>query len=304
MTKIKLYLGAHKTATTHLQGILAANRDQLAEQGVTLSTPQDLRNDWLPTLFKAQKSLLTTGAIPEALATPLQQLRPKDGDWILTEENIIGIPYELSRLGGIYPMAGKRLKTLKALFPDATFEMYFSVRSYDSFYRSMYSEVLRNRGFMPFEEFYDPERFASNSWNLLLAEIVRHIPMEHIVLWKFEDFRTVMPQVLARLSGRDDLEAMIARYAPETTRPSLSQKTVDILNDLVPAIGPAEALKLTERINRHYAVADGHAPLQVFDAKTIAALQTQYDADLAQIAAQYPQITLLAPNLTAANVDG
>ncbi|MEP2529972.1 hypothetical protein [Shimia sp.] len=270
-----------------------ANRPQLLEQGVALSAPQDIRKEWLPNLFTAQKALLTTGAIPDEIATPLRDLQPESSDWILTEENIIGIPYELSRISGIYPMAGKRMATLKALFPEARFEFYFSVRSYDSFYRSMYSEVVRNRGFMTFEEFYDPERFASNSWVLMLAEITRHIPAENIVLWKFEDFRKVQSQALTRLSGCDDVEAMTARYAPETTRPSLSQKTLDVLGDLAPAIGAPEALRLTERINRHYAVADGHAPLNVFDEATTARLKAQYEADIAQIHETYPSITFL-----------
>ena len=272
-----------------------ANRLPLIEQGVTLSAPQDIRNDWLPNLFKAQKELLTTGSISEDIAEPLQRWRPARGDWILSEENIVGIPYELTRIPGIYPMAGKRLATLKALFPDAKFEFYFSLRSYDTFYRSMYSEVLRNRGFIPFEEFYDPARFAENSWVQMLEEVLRHIPEENVILWKFEDFRAVMPQALQRLSGRDDIEAMMARYAPETTRPSLSQKTVDLLRELAPAIGPQAALKHTEQINRYYAVADGHAPLQVFDDETVANLQEKYSSDLALIAEQHPSVTFLNP---------
>jgi len=295
MTTIKLYLGAHKTATTHLQGILMANRDLLAEDGTVLSAPQDVRNSWLPGLFKAQKALVETGEIPEEIAAPLREWMPQDGTWILTEENIIGIPYELSRVPGIYPVAGKRLATLKALFPEAKMEFYFSVRSYDSFYRSMYSEVVRNRGFMTFDQFYNETRFAKNSWVRFTEQVAGAIAPENIVFWRFEDFRAVMPQALQLLSGRDDTEAMAARYAPETTRPSLSQKTLDILGDIAPAIGVPEALRLTEMINRHYAVADGHAPLQVFDTETSARFKAQYQADLAEIAERFPDLKMLAP---------
>ncbi|MCC2099457.1 MAG: hypothetical protein KDJ29_21380, partial [Hyphomicrobiales bacterium] len=85
------------------------------------------------------------------------------------------------------------------------------------------------------------------------------------------------------------------RYAPETTRPSLSQKTVNILGDIAPAVGSDVALQLTERINRHYAVADGHAPLQVFDEQTVARFKAQYASDLEKIAEQYPDVTILSP---------
>lgn len=295
MTKIKLYLGAHKTATTHLQGILLGNRAELLAGGVTLSAPQDVRKSWLPGFFKAQKLLVETGQIPDEVAAPLRELMPKRGNWILTEENIIGIPADLARQPGIYPLAGARVKTLRHLFPEAELKFYFSVRSYDSFYRSMYSEVIRNRGFMPFGAFYNTKRFARNSWLTMMAEVAEVIAPENIVLWRFEDFRAVMPQALARLTDRDDTDEMTARYAPETTRPSLSQKTVDILSDLAPAIGVREALRLTEMINRHYAVADGHTPLSVFDAATTARLQQKYAEDMAEIALRFPSLVVLEP---------
>jgi hypothetical protein len=299
MTTIRLYLGAHKTATTHVQGILIANRELLQERGVLLTAPRDLRKDWLPRFFDAQQTLMQTGRIPEALARPLRALMPERGDWILTDENIIGIPVELARQPGIYPHAGRRIATLRALYPEVRMELHFSVRSYDSFYRSMYSEVVRNRGFMPFAKFFDPVRHARNSWVAFVEDIAREMPAEDIVLWRFEDFRGVQAQVLRGLSGQEDVDSLIAAYGTEVTRPSLSQKTVDILADLAPAIGTAEALRLTEIINRHYAVADGHAPLEVFDAATTARYRQQYVDDMATIAARFPGLRVLRPEPAA-----
>ncbi|MGJ8624585.1 MAG: hypothetical protein ACSHW1_17720 [Yoonia sp.] len=300
MTTIKLYLGAHKTATTHLQGILLENRDVLEAEGTKLAAPRDIRNDWLPDFFKAQRALKTQGAIPDDLAARLRGIAPQSGTLILTEENIIGVPNDLVQLAGIYPLMGARVATIKALFPDATLELYFSVRSYDSFYRSMYSEVVRNRGFLPFDEFYNEDRFATNSWAAMIDEITATIPGENITLWRFEDFRAVMPDVLSRISGFDDVAPLIDRYAPQTTRPSLSQKTVDILGDIAPAIGIKEALKLTETINQHYAVADGHTPLSVFSDEKTATFKAAYTSDLAMIRTRHPALTILdGPSVSA-----
>lgn len=295
MARIRLYLGAHKTATTHLQGILMANREGLAAQGVGLSSPQDVRKDWLPLYFQAVRALGEKGHVPARLAEPLQAARPATGDWILTEENIIGVPIELLTQAGIYPNAARRLATLRALYPGDRISLHFSLRSYESFWRSMYSEIVRNRGFLPWAEFYRPAVFAARSWTDTVAAFVSVLPEAEITLWRFEDFRAVMPQALAELSGQADVAPLIAAYQPEATRPSLSQKAMDMLADLAPVIGKTEVLRLTERINDHYSVAKGQAPFDPFDAETAAAMRAAYARDVATIRSRFPQVRFLEP---------
>lgn len=295
MTDIRLYLGAHKTATTHLQGILMANRGKLLGAGVQLSSPQDVRKDWLPLYFQAVRAFGEHGRIPPRLRGPLCAALPETGDWILTEENIIGVPIELLSQPGIYPNAARRLATLVELFPKASISLHFSLRSYDSFWRSMYSEIVRNRGFLPWDEFYKPEVFAQRSWVDTVAAFVSALPEARITLWRFEDFRAVMPQALAELSGQTEVEPMIAAYQPEATRPSLSQKAMDILAELAPAIGKPETLRLTERINDHYSVTKGHAPFDPFDAETAARMRADYARDIATIQTRFPAVRFLQP---------
>jgi hypothetical protein len=87
----------------------------------------------------------------------------------------------------------------------------------------------------------------------------------------------------------------MAAYEPEATRPSLSQKAMDILAELAPAIGRAEALRLTERINDHYSVAKGNAPFDPFDAETAASMRADYARDIAAIKAKFPAVRFLEP---------
>lgn len=298
MNSIRLYLGAHKTATTHLQGILMANRAKLGADGVQLASPQDVRKEWLPLYFQAVRAFGENGRIPPRLSGPLRAAMPAQGDWILTEENIIGVPIELLTQPGIYPNAARRLATLVALFPECKISLHFSLRSYDSFWRSMYSEIVRNRGFLPWDEFYKPEVFAKRSWLDTVTGFVSALPEAEITLWRFEDFRAVMPQALAELSGQSDVDPLIAAYQPEATRPSLSQKAMDILAEIAPALGRAEALRLTERINDHYSVAKGHAPFDPFDAETAAAMRADYARDIDTIRQKFPTLRFLESKST------
>lgn len=296
MTQINLYLGAHKTATTHLQGLLVANRERLLARQVALSAPEDVRKDWLPKFLKyCNGNNAGNPGKGRPIVRELRALLPEQKLWILTEENIAGVPNNLALRPGIYPFAGKRIQALGQLFKNASMTLFFSLRSYDSFYRSAYSEVVRNRGYIPFQEFYDEARFAKNSWVDTVRGFHEALPQENIVLWQYEHFRTLVPQLVRLLTGLEEVDELISAYAPETTRPSLSQKTMDILGDLHPVLTREESKQLVERINQAYPVDEVHAAAKPFTAEQEAAFRRRYEDDIAEIKASFPRIRFLQP---------
>lgn len=292
MLDIHLYLGAHKTATTHLQGILMASRDLLSAQNIKLSAPQDVRKEWLPKLFKYCNNPNERGS---GLLEGLRAIAPKDGLWILTEENIAGVSNDFVIKPGMYPAAAERIKSIVEIFPDANISLFFSLRSYDSFYRSAYSEVVRNRGYLPFGEFYDEARFAGNSWAEMVSRFQSVLPQQNITLWRFEDFRSLVPQLVRGLTNIQEVEALLAAYKPETTRPSLSQKTIDILAQLHPVLNRQESLALVERINRAYPISDECSPCRPFSEQQEAVFRQKYVEDIQAIKAGFPEINFLQP---------
>src|SRR5687768_13226109 len=84
----RLHLGAHKTATTHLQLSLEAIRPELARQGIDYIPLDDLRSathlnfDWAKR-FKGHKLKRDIRSVSNGLETT-----------ILSEENWIGFPDE------------------------------------------------------------------------------------------------------------------------------------------------------------------------------------------------------------------
>jgi hypothetical protein len=292
MLDIHLYLGAHKTATTHLQGILLANRERLLSKNVTLSAPQDVRKEWLPAFCKfCSNAGKNAGA---GLVQRLNAIAPEGGLWILTEENIVGVSNDFTTKTGIYPAAADRIGRLVELFRNANISLFFSLRSYDSFYRSAYSEVVRNRGYLPFDEFYDDDRFKNNSWVETVRTFQNVLPQERIVLWKFEDFRSLVPRLVHLMTGIEDVQALLDAYKPETTRPSLSQKTMEVLADMAPVLSRAESLKLVERINRAYPV-EGYGPYRPFSREQEEVFKQRYEADIAAMKTSFPGIRFLEP---------
>ncbi|RLA76854.1 MAG: hypothetical protein DRG78_18315 [Epsilonproteobacteria bacterium] len=284
---LKLYLGAHKTATTHIQGILMVNRDILLNNNIKLSSPQDIRNEWLQYFFKYCKN-------PKIdLLQKVQFIRPPQGTWVLTDENIIGVSNDLTVSSGIYPNAGKRLYCMQEAFRDVDIELFFSIRSYETFYRSAYSEIVRNRGYISFEEFYDEDRFRNNSWIETIKMFVEVVPEDKITLWCFEDFKSLMPTIISKVTGLSNSEELIQAYTSSVTRPSLSQKTIDILDMLDDVISREESQSLVERINKKYSIGNGYENLVTFNKEEIHLFQKKYQEDIQAIKEKFPNINFL-----------
>ena len=295
MQTIRVYLGAHKTASTHLQDLLVASRPALAEVGTAVADPALLRGDsgWITAYFAAAQQRTAGRAIKDATRQTLRALAPAKGDWVLTDENMLGTPRDVLWHHRFYADARRNLAVLPEVFPDRRLQAFLALRSYDGFFASMYSEIVRNRGFLPFAEF-DAAVDPGWSWTQTVADLVAVFGEENVTLWDFADFRALQPQIVALLAGIEDAAPLIAAHPADSTRPSLSQRTIDILADLAPAIGTEAARDLTWKINQHYAVAKGHPPFRPFDDGRQAALRARYADDLAAIRRRWPRLRFLA----------
>lgn len=282
--KIKLYVGAHKTATTHIQQLLHASREVLIENNVKLSIPEDLRESWLPALYE-----YSDNDVKECKHVIMSE-RPNSEIWIIAEENISGVSYDLMTNSGIYPDLSKRLSSIKELFNKDTIEIYFSLRSYDTYYRSAYLEVVRNRGYLPFSEFYNANRFQDNNWLNVIDVFSNLFDEENITIWRYEDFEKVMPDLLKDLTGFHQVQNLILRYPIEITRPSISKKTIDVLASLPSDISQKESRQIVERLIDSQSSNDQYIP---FTDDEVESFKHKYRSDILKIRKKYPDIRFL-----------
>jgi hypothetical protein len=285
---IKVYIGAHKTATTHIQSILEYNQDALSSNNIKLSTPKKLRPSWLK-IFMDYCHNNNLDNIKQ-----LKDEAPKDGIWILSDENISGTPYEFMIINkGIYPHIKNRLKCLKKLFPDAKIELFFALRSYDTFYRSIYLEIIRNQGYIPFQEFYNKEKFNQNSWKNVITMFTDVIPEENINLWLYEDTKKIIPKILNSITTLNNPEELISNYPVINTRPSLSKKALEVLSSFYPIFTQEESKKIVEEINQKYPISKKYPKFIAFDNIQTKEFQKKYLIDIEAINNCYPKINFI-----------
>ena len=289
--KIHLHAGVHKTASTHIQAMIWASREQLERAGIALEVPMQ-RPQWIKGFRRYHRS---RGWSRRIQGLRIRLAAPGTDLWLNSNENFAGVPGNLLRHKVLFKSFPGHLRQLKRLFPNSELRVFFAIRSYDSFLLSNYLELIRMRGYFPWEQFRDMQRFAGFSWLELLGRITAVMPQEQVIVWRFEDYRPLQSQVISLLTGLDDVRQILACYGAETTRPSLSARAIEELRkrqDCTPQTPQFRAL--IARIGKRYPVSDEFPRLQPWSEDERALLQQRYAHDVTAIRECFPKLNFLS----------
>jgi hypothetical protein len=289
----RIHLGAHKTATTHLQETLAAVRGDLAGKGVDfLPSPLVRARNLAPTLGRRQLlarlplvgSAHMRGAI-EAVVTPL---RAGPAVVVLSEENILGVPEHMLR-EPIYPQVALNLGRLASLAGRAEVVLFLAIRSYDTLIPSAYVETLKYAPPPPggFEEARERLLSSPPSWFELVSRIRAAAPEIPLRIWRHEDYRANARAILEALCG------CALGPLPEISDPARTR------SPSAGAIALAEALprdlpraERPARVRAIFAAVDSADPgadrFRPFGQAERQRLRARYEADLERIARAHP----------------
>lgn len=193
---LALHIGAHKTASTYLQGALRDARTLIDAAGVKVLTPYDLRRpgDYLPDRFD-----------PAMGDDGPDRLRRQAGDarrLVISEENLPGRLHDLGLVRmPVYPNAETHIGDLARAIAPCRFELFLCLRRPTGFMASAYSQVLLARSVIAPEDF-----FAANDWRRIdWVDYVRRLAaipgVGRVTIWRYEDHTHVIRPVLRRLLG-------------------------------------------------------------------------------------------------------
>src|SRR3954451_9411374 len=174
-----LHVGAHKTATTYIQSMLAANVSALHANGIGYLPLAEFRR--LVT-FKLMK--LDTGFfhLKDKVDRFFSHGRSdRINGLLLSDENIIGVCPNFVETGKLYQQAPARLRQLRKLLGGNEIHMFFAIRAYDTFIPSAYGEALRNqRKFVPFEDFWDRVDLEQCRWPVIFNRMREALQPERV----------------------------------------------------------------------------------------------------------------------------
>ncbi|MGV6811427.1 MAG: hypothetical protein ACWA47_04210 [Brevirhabdus sp.] len=288
---ISLHVGAHKTATSHLQRSLQRNRPALRSVGARFFPTNKYRREIAP--FHAALRNGTPLAELRAELDPMLANAAQGMDrLILSDENILGQLPRVARDARLYPWGREGAQRAVRLLGDREVELFLSIRNPVGFLQSAYSESLLHGPFQPFERFLSPFNPGSLRWSRLIEELMRATGVLRITVWRFEDYPRLRQKVVETLTGAPLPKGF--EFLDKRPRPGLSARALEQLSRWhddgrnirdEALIGHAAGLFPKG--------SDWPAP-QNFDPETNDRITAQYEADC-QIIAGMTGVRLLSP---------
>lgn len=277
--RIVLHLGAHKTASTHFARTL--RRSEAAVKHFSLSVPE-----------KQRVRDLLTRRIPqvrpsEPLADDLLDVAAKltdDRDMAyLCEENVLGTTLRIFAEGQIYPRAERRLRRALHLLGDARVELMMAIRHPASFAVSSYGETVRFHGYRPFEDFMGSCGPENIRWAPLVRRLLRAANGRRMILWRFEDYTSLVPDLLCHVADTSRADAPMFRKLRRIVRPGLSQRAVEEIQSLCLGENAAPSAKQFEKIVRSFPKSEDWPPPNPWTAEQLSQMDANYAVDVAAL---------------------
>jgi hypothetical protein len=287
-----VHLGAHKTASTHFQALLAANPDWLARHDVHAVPMPALR-----TAFTAAVAAAYRGEpVPAAWEGFVAEL-PPGGTVLLSDENLLGDARMATPASVPYPQMLPRLLHLLELLglpPDPSagdLELMLAIRAPASALVSAWKEGQRWRALPDFATWLGRGRRDRPYWLRLVERLRDALPGVPVTLWTYEAYAKDPAAFLPLAAGLPPQPGGVGIMpVAERLRPSPSFAAIEALRERRGAPGPAPTPAEVDALLSDPAHPDLAGPLSPDDA---AAFADGYRRDLDGLAAM-DGITLYA----------
>ncbi|MBI1415888.1 MAG: hypothetical protein GC146_01575 [Limimaricola sp.] len=286
-----LHLGAHKTATTHLQKLMHANRAALVEAGVRYYGPEFLR--------RPRRSIGTSfGINPDAVhrngRSPLEQLdflAKGDRLVVLSDENFAGPLHDGAGnvMVPLYEGAAARVAALAAALAPNPLHLFLAIRQPTTFLTSAYSQSLFGGvaiGAGGFRDLNPPDRL---DWADLVARLAAVPGLAGLTVWRYEDYRAGLPSILEALLG--PAAAVLPAPAAQPANQGLSVRAQKAVMEW--AVHGVEG-PLAQRARRRFPVTEDNPAFDLFEADGHEAAARAYADQVDRIRA-LPGVRLLEP---------
>lgn len=290
---LTIHVGAHKTASTHLQQTLRGMIPGMLAAGIHYSDVQH----WRGGVARLGAAL---GDGPEAarlrgrLRRRLDVLAATWPEVVMSEENILGNLRREGLMGEghvLYPQAGTRVARLMGMLRHRPATVLLAVREPCAFLTSAFGMQVMGGHELLLADYLDGFDPARLSWTDLAERLLGVPGVTQLVAWTHEEYGAVRPQILGRM-----LPAALAARAddPAPAIVGLSQPAYREVLSRASARPGADLARLAREAKARHPRAEGAPALDLFDPETAARARDAYRADLARLA-RLPGATLLRP---------
>ncbi|WP_424944059.1 hypothetical protein [Aliiroseovarius crassostreae] len=186
-----LHLGAHRTGTGSFQEFLSMNAGRLDDHGVNVAVSN--RDGNLNSGLKLRlpdKRHFRKNNLDQHRVWLDEQIEDNSLDRrrvsLVSEENLPGTINTLMS-PDIYPIVDKRLKFFASRQTKPIRKVLFVVRSYDSFFESVFRKRVEFRAIDPFHHYRDDMMTMNRGWVDVIQDIRDATKVDNVQVLRFED---------------------------------------------------------------------------------------------------------------------
>jgi hypothetical protein len=238
VTEIILHLGAHKTATTHIQSVLGRSSDILQKHDIGYIPLNLVRKNFTNPLSGPSTD-------PQAAANWLSDYLDC-AKLIISDENLIGATGPIGNRG-FYPVIRTKIAALVGALSGYSVNVHITIRDYCGFIQSRYIEYLRHKPFLEFDAFCRPDLLLELRWKPVVDAIAE--TGWPIYITEFNSLIRDDKSYLMRLIGETNVSLASACNRPQTRRSRISAEAHNLLRMLSLCYSPSDTPGLLRYID-------------------------------------------------------
>jgi len=288
VTELRVHLGAHKTATTHLQDSLVAHRDAIVRAGIDYIPREDFgplqRRFSNPDHWRKR---LWSWPVEQLFLRQFKELRSGAPTVLLSDEDLLGFSYDLFTPPVYRDLRG--LHVVRSLARNTELILFLSIRSFDQILPSAYAQTIKaiapKSGWL--DEIRAGIKHAPPSWVELVGRLTAMFPQATLRVWQQEDYRAHSQEILSFFVGRD--VGCFPDLPPPVRTTSPSNEAIEAAERVDPSLSmEARRKRVRELFYEDLPAGDGRAPFKPLDDDEITLLRERYKADKREIEQLYP----------------
>ncbi|WP_333835287.1 hypothetical protein [Rubrimonas sp.] len=275
-----------------MQAVLSALAADCAERGISVLTPDDIRQTGLreAILRDVQRPGIENVRRRVALVDALRRYGAAGATLVISEENIFGDADGLL-VNPVYPRMAVRSRNLRALAAAVETELFVAIRSWDDILPSAYATWLRCRPILGgFAGIRHAALARPPCWVEFVDRMTALFPGARLRLWLHEDYRAGAATVLNAMVG--DWLADLPEIADPASTRTPSAAAVAQAEQMQPHLSMAERKAAVDALYQDDLLRNG-AKFMPFSADERARLREAYEAQVAQLRARQPEDFLL-----------
>lgn len=295
---ISLHIGAHKTASSHLQNVLYKNRGLLAQADIRIYGPRYLRMPGRNLAAMFGTSWSENAAPRRKPQRQLKFLAKGRKHMVLSEENLVG---NLADPKGrtvmpLYPSAESRLQELVSKWAPVETDLFLAVRDPTAFLASAYSQAMFGGLHIRPRQFRLKNDWRSVDWAEYVDRLRSVTGLSNIYVWRQEDYDQSQQQIIAKLLRWDTGDALqiIDKHVHRGLSVSAVQQTLG-------AASQGQTGTLARDARRAFPVGDTHKLFDLFSESAKRKSRDIYADQIARIE-KMEGVTVLRPKAVDQNV--